>query len=477
MGRIDGVGWVLCAMMSVSLALSIFCSKEAEESFPSDTHTPKTRAAPYSSVLRADSADVETRLRVADLLAERGERRRAVAAYRQVIRMDSTCVTAYARMAMLLADLGKMTEAIAACQQAIARDSTALTAYNNLAALYGRMGRSALALDALNRALTVDSTYVVGVHNRGRVYYEMGRYADAEADLERALRIDPARAKVAMDLGKLYIDQHAYERAAGAFEHATAEGVQGASVHYYLAKAYGSLGQIEAAREEYARTIEADPDLPDAHYGLAMLLRREGKHAQADSQFAIFQRLRRRGGGSPEVIRRLKTLQERVFQHPDDLAARFDLGDLLARIGDLEAARRTFEGVLALQRKHIRAMNKIGHIYILQKHPEQALKMYERAIRTASDHAPSYLHAGDACLALGRSEEGMKHYQLSARWAPENPLPWYRLGVALMRKKRWAEADSALSRGLMLAEGNPKLQKMLDRAFRDLWARAPSEVP
>ena len=103
--------------------------------------------------------------------------------------------------------------------------------------------------------------------------------------------------------------------------------------------------------------------------------------------------------------------------------------------------------------------------------------MYERAIRTAPDHAPSYLYAGDACLALGRSEEGMEYYRSSARLAPGNPLPWYRLGVALMRAKQWAEADSALSRGRTLAEGNRRIQEMFDRAFQALRARAPSELP
>ena len=71
----------------------------------------------------------------------------------------------------------------------------------------------------------------------------------------------------------------------------------------------------------------------------------------------------------------------------------------------------------------------------------------------------------------------MEYYRSSARLAPENPLPWCHLGIALMRTKRWAEADSALSRGLTLAEGNRRMQERFDRAFQELRARAPSEFP
>jgi tetratricopeptide (TPR) repeat protein len=219
---------------------------------------------------------------------------------------------------------------------------------------------------------------------------------------------------------------------------------------------------------EYERAIEADPDLPEARYGLAILLRREGKRAQADSQFAIFQRLQKGGEDAPEVRRRRKMLQERVFQHPDDPVARFDLGDLLTKAGDLEGARRAFEEVLALQPDHVRAMNKLGRIHMHQKRPIRALKMHQRAIQVAPDYVPSYLYAGDACMALGRLKEAMAYYRSSMQSAPENPLPWYHLGVALIQMKRWTEADSVLSRGRSLAEGNRRMQGMFDRAFRAL---------
>jgi tetratricopeptide (TPR) repeat protein len=83
-------------------------------------------------------------------------------------------------------------------------------------------------------------------------------------------------------------------------------------------------GDPEAARAAYARALELDPTLADAHVNLGCLEHEAGRLREAEAHYRAALALR-----------------------PDDATAAFDLGVALEDRGDLDAARVAYEASLA----------------------------------------------------------------------------------------------------------------------------------
>ncbi len=81
---------------------------------------------------------------------------------------------------------------------------------------------------------------------------------EVEALLQKAIALNPALPEAHMQLGNLYADQRAYAKSI----------------------------------PEYQRALELNPNLPDAHYRLGQDYVHTGQKDQAQSEFAIYQKLR-----------------------------------------------------------------------------------------------------------------------------------------------------------------------------------------
>ncbi len=75
---------------------------------------------------------------------------------------------------------------------------------------------------------------------------------------------------------------------------------------------------------------------------------------------------------------------------PGDFVARNALGSVLYELGDLDAARDLFQGVLAENPRYGDALNNLGNILAREGKPRPAREFYERALAEAPDN-PDYL--------------------------------------------------------------------------------------
>jgi tetratricopeptide (TPR) repeat protein len=84
-----------------------------------------------------------------------------------------------------------------------------------------------------------------------------------------------------------------------------------------------------------------------------------------------------------------------------DVVARNALGSVLYELGDLDAARGLFQGVLAENPHYGDALNNLGNILAREGKPRPALEFYERALAASPDNADYLANLGGVRQALG----------------------------------------------------------------------------
>ncbi|HZO92010.1 MAG TPA: tetratricopeptide repeat protein, partial [Chthonomonadaceae bacterium] len=123
-----------------------------------------------------------------------------------------------------------------------------------------------------------------------------------------------------------------------------------------LAHAAESRGDLQAARDNYRKALDVDPDNATAHNGLANILDRLGDTAGAGAERAAAQS----GGGSVETPSALKTISPseeaasgtdaRQFVEERRAEARrlIQEGDELAQQGDKDGAREKWQQAISM---------------------------------------------------------------------------------------------------------------------------------
>ena len=84
--------------------------------------------------------------------------------------------------------------------------------------------------------------------------------------------------------------------------------------------------------------------------------------------------------GSPGADAALAFYQQRVAQHPDDVAARLDLADHYLQAGAVPAAVTQYQQALALDPRNPEALATLGFLVATAGHADQGLEFIQRAL-------------------------------------------------------------------------------------------------
>ena len=126
----------------------------------------------------------------------------------------------------------------------------------------------------------------------GNLYWKREKLDDALPELQKQLESDPAHAQALYEVGDILIarneltDSEAYLLKAVKYEPGMQEG------HLALARIYGIKRQFEKAVIHLRRASEIDPKDPSPHYRLSKLYQEFGKTQQAQTELAVFAKLK-----------------------------------------------------------------------------------------------------------------------------------------------------------------------------------------
>jgi tetratricopeptide (TPR) repeat protein len=147
------------------------------------------------------------------------------------------------------------------------------------------------ALALFQRLLKKHPDDAVLTYATGAVYYLQGKYSEAEASLKQSLAAQPNQVAASYYLGLTYDAIGDDDRAIPVFRELLKSNPKHAPSYVKLGGILLRAHEYEDARQNLERAVSLDPDSVEAHYQLGLLLRRLGKSAESESEFAESRKL------------------------------------------------------------------------------------------------------------------------------------------------------------------------------------------
>ena len=164
--------------------------------------------------------------------------------------------------------------------------------------------------------------------------------------------------------------------------------------HQAAGEANESLGNYDAALDDYRKVLVLDPDRPGIHFrlGRVFLARARPPLAESDAE-----------------AQAAEEFEQELRIDPTNANAAYELGELLRKAGDLDRARELF--VLAVEHypEFEQGLVGLGRVLIAQGSPGPALPHLEKAAALDPEDDVAYFHLWQAHRALrqcGRGERG-----------------------------------------------------------------------
>jgi tetratricopeptide (TPR) repeat protein len=95
------------------------------------------------------------------------------------------------------------------------------------------------------------------------------------------------------------------------------------------------------------------------------------------------------------------------------------IGIAYHQLGDLNAARKSYERAVKLDKKYADAINNIGTVYYAEKKYRSAISRYNRALQYAPDSASIWSNLGTAYYSRGKFELMTQAYAKALQLDPE----------------------------------------------------------
>jgi serine/threonine protein kinase/tetratricopeptide (TPR) repeat protein len=191
---------------------------------------------------------------VAQAIAVDGDLERAAQICEKAVKAYPDVVANHIRLAEVYSRMGRHEDAVDAYKEAVHVESTMMGALDGLAREYlEHLGRVDLALQWLHRQMTYDPTNVWPYYNLAYAYIGADNLDQAAATLERAIEINPNFTEGLELLGHVYRMQGNYTEAIAAFSRQFKSDEEVVSPHYYMGIVYQNMGNATRARDSYDR--------------------------------------------------------------------------------------------------------------------------------------------------------------------------------------------------------------------------------
>ncbi len=387
----------------------------------------------YRRVLGANPRDVDTRLRVVQVLSRSGQLDAVIAEYRALLRAVPGEPRFVVELAQLLVQQGRRDEARRLAAETSRRHPREARVHRALAELYARWREDALAaaeVALLARLEPNDPTHLVAL---GTQQLEAGDADAARATWRRILTVEPDSVRAHATLGGLYADHDFLPDAASAYEESLRLAPTDIDALRGLAGVRERLGESARAAELWERVLAASPDRAE---------RREAR-----------QRIVAAWGRTRELPRRLAELERAFRAEPPDLEAGRFLAEAWLRATPTRNAdaERILERLVALAPGDVESLVALERLRAARGDLAGALAVLERLVEADARRAAAYLQRmAEHALALYRDDEAIAYARRAAERNPDDAAGHRRLGDLFRARQDPTHAVAAYRRAIEL---------------------------
>jgi CRISPR-associated protein Csy1 len=252
---------------------------------------------------------------------------------------------------------------------------------------------------------------------RARSLLREKRLQEAEEAYRRVLAVYPSHPEANYRLAQLAAQRGDWSQAAQCAERGLAADGANAALHALHGMALERLGRTAQAEDSLRRAVAARPDLPEAAARLGELL------------------LARRAGEEAA-----QSLRHALALRPDNVQWRNNLGVALRQVGKLDEAIAAFRQSLALRSDYLHAQNNLAAALWQAGQMDEAVAAYGRSIALAPQDFVAHFELGSGLLSVSRSDLAIPLLQRAVALEPRHLYARLDLASALEAAGRAEEA-------------------------------------
>jgi Flp pilus assembly protein TadD len=312
----------------------------------------------------------------------------AVTEYRQFLGAHPEATAIHSNLGAALAGLGRFEEAISEYKIALKQSPNLAEARLNLALCYYKMGRIAEAATELEKVRAENPGNAQAVLLLCDCYMRMGREKDVIAVLEPEEKKYPDDLAVAYLLGTALIREKRVNEGQVLVDRILRNG-DSAEAHLMLGTAKMGISDFAGARDEFARAVALNRNLPEAHVLYAKALTLTGDSDLSEKEFMSELRVDPYNFDANLQLGAIAKQEEKFEQakkyfvraeetRPGDPGVRYQLALLALNEGDPEKARQMLESLVKQFPQFLEAHVSLALVYYRLKQPEESKR--ERGI-------------------------------------------------------------------------------------------------
>jgi len=285
-----------------------------------------------------------------------------------------------------------------------------------------------------------------------------GNFEKALAAFMRAVEADPASSEIRLATASLLGKLNRYDEALAVLDGDGSGGAAGRETLYLKARLFEAQGLLAEAAAEAEKAVEVEPE-PETWRYLFELLTELDRFEEAETQAKLWQEA-----------------------FPKDPNASFAVGNICAKNGDEEKARKYFQRALEIDPNHVPALRGLADLDFQEGDYGKARELYKMVIQINPHDIEAYYKLGqtfhkegllekarDVFMAAGnlgmlmlqsdRFVEASEIYQVMAL-TQDDSLSWYFFGYSLLGQDKF---DKALFAFEKVPEGTSHYQPALIR--------------
>jgi tetratricopeptide (TPR) repeat protein len=338
-------------------------------------------------------------------------------------------VIALAQSALKAQQEGRLDEAVAGYARVLEADPRNIEVLGNLGVVYARLGRYDDAIAAYRRAL--DLAYLNGPMrlNLALAYYKAGRCGDALVEFKQVLEAYPYAFNAVLLSADCHLQLGQADKAIRLLEPVSKEHAEDAAFSYVLGMAYlqnkqaneaavfldrilkrgdsaearlmmglahRAAADYTAARDEFAKAVTINPELPLAHslYGQALLSTGDREAARA-------------------------AFLKELSLNPNDFESSLYLGVILKEEQNYKDARLRFEKALAVRPGDPGAQYQMATLMLATGENQRALESLERLVAANPNFTEAHVSLATVYYRLKRREDGDRHKAIAEKLTAE----------------------------------------------------------
>jgi tetratricopeptide (TPR) repeat protein len=311
----------------------------------------------------------------------------AVPEYRQFLQMHPEATAIHSNLGAALAGLGRFEEAIYEYKIALRQSPKLVEATLNLALCYYKMGRIEDAATELEKVHVEDSENRQAVLLLADCYMRMGRENDVIRILEPEEKKYPDDLAVAYLLGTALIREKRVEEGQILVDRILRNG-DSSEAHLMLGTAKMGVSDFAGARDEFAKAVTLNPNLPEVHvlYAKALMLTGDSDLSQKEFKAELgvdpynfdanlqLGAMARQEQNYEEAHKYFIRAEE---TRPGDPGVRYQLALIAVDQGELEKARQILDGLVKESPQFLEAHVTLSLVYYRLKRPEDSKRERE----------------------------------------------------------------------------------------------------